>query len=50
MRWSSAAARELGVTERRVRYKIQNLNIDYETLFKKSRRRKTQTLNPPLQP
>jgi len=37
----SAAARELGITERMVRYKIQNLNIDYETLFKKRRRRKT---------
>lgn len=36
----SAAARELGITERMVRYKIQNLDIDYETLFKKRRRRK----------
>ena len=36
----SAAARELGITERMVRYKIQNLEIDYETLFKKRRRRK----------
>ncbi len=37
----SAAARELGITERMVRYKIQNLDIDYETLFKKRRRRKS---------
>lgn len=36
----SAAARELGITERMVRYKIQKLNINYETRFKK-RRRKT---------
>ncbi len=36
----SAAARELGITERMVRYKIQNLDIDYETLFKKRKRRK----------
>ncbi len=38
----SAAARELGITERMVRYKIQNLDIDYETLFKKRKRRKKQ--------
>ncbi len=37
----SAAARELGITERMVRYKIQNLDIDYETLFKKRKRRKS---------
>ena len=37
----SAAARELGITERMVRYKIQKLDIDYETLFKKRRRRKS---------
>ncbi len=37
----SAAARELGITERMVRYKIQKLDIDYETLFKKRRRKKT---------
>ncbi|MDF7823744.1 sigma 54-interacting transcriptional regulator [Pontiellaceae bacterium B12227] len=37
----SAAARELGITERMVRYKIQKLDIDYETLFKKRRKRKT---------
>ena len=36
----SAAARELGITERMVRYKIQKLDIDYETLFKKRRRKK----------
>jgi hypothetical protein len=33
---------ERRITERRVRYKIQHLNIDYKTLFKKRRRRKTQ--------
>lgn len=37
----SAAARELGITERMVRYKIQKLDIDYETLFKKRRKKKT---------
>ncbi|QBG47740.1 GAF domain-containing protein [Verrucomicrobia bacterium S94] len=37
----SAAARELGITERMVRYKIQKLDIDYETLFKKRRRKRT---------
>ncbi len=37
----STAARELGITERMVRYKIQKLDIDYETLFKKRRRKKT---------
>jgi Nif-specific regulatory protein len=37
----SAAARELGITERMVRYKIQKLDIDYETLFKKRRRKKS---------
>ncbi|MEI6890884.1 MAG: sigma 54-interacting transcriptional regulator [Pontiella sp.] len=36
----SAAARELGITERMVRYKIQKLDIDYETLFKKRRKKK----------
>ncbi|MBN2703054.1 MAG: sigma 54-interacting transcriptional regulator [Pontiellaceae bacterium] len=36
----SAAARELGITERMVRYKIQNLDIDYETLFRKRRKRR----------
>ncbi|MBN2685938.1 MAG: sigma 54-interacting transcriptional regulator [Pontiellaceae bacterium] len=36
----SAAARELGITERMVRYKIQNLDIDYDTLFKKRRKKK----------
>ncbi|MCF7849073.1 MAG: sigma 54-interacting transcriptional regulator [Kiritimatiellales bacterium] len=38
----TAAARELGITERMVRYKIKNLDIDYETLFKKRRRKKTE--------
>ncbi len=37
----SAAARELGITERMVRYKIQNLGIDYDTLFRKRRRKKS---------
>ncbi|VGO22420.1 sigma 54-interacting transcriptional regulator [Pontiella sulfatireligans] len=36
----SSAARELGITERMVRYKIKNLGIDYETLFKKRRRKR----------
>ncbi|HEY5621347.1 MAG TPA: sigma 54-interacting transcriptional regulator [Pontiella sp.] len=36
----SAAARELGITERMVRYKIQKLDISYETLFNKNRRKK----------
>ena len=36
----SAAARELGITERMVRYKIKNLDIDYDTLFRKRRKRK----------
>jgi Nif-specific regulatory protein len=39
----SAAARELGITERMVRYKIQNLNIDYDTLFKKRRKKRKTT-------
>lgn len=39
----SAAARELGITERMVRYKIQKLDIDYETLFKKRRKKKKST-------
>lgn len=36
----SAAARELGITERMVRYKIKNLDIDYDTLFKKRRKKR----------
>ena len=32
----SAAARELGYTPRMIRYKIQNLGIDYEKLFKRN--------------
>lgn len=35
----SAAARELGITERMVRYKIQKLDIDHGSLFKKRRRK-----------
>ena len=35
----SAAARELGITERMVRYKIQKLDIDYDTLFRKRRKK-----------
>ncbi len=31
----SAAARELGITPRMVRYKVRNLNIDYQRLFRK---------------
>ena len=31
----SAAARELGITARMVRYKLQTLNIDYDQLFRK---------------
>jgi len=33
----AAAARELGITARMVRYKIKNLGIDYENLFKRGR-------------
>lgn len=33
----SAAARELGITARMVRYKLKKLEIDYEELFKKRR-------------
>ena len=33
----SAAARELGITSRMVRYKIKNLRIDYNKIFKKTR-------------
>lgn len=33
----TAAARELGITGRMVRYKISNLNIDYNKIFKKAR-------------
>ena len=36
----AAAARELGITERMVRYKIKNLGIDYDTLFRKRRKKK----------
>ena len=39
----SAAARELGITDRMVRYKIKNLNIDYDTLFRKRRGKKNQS-------
>ena len=33
----NAAARELGISPRMVRYKIQNLDIDYQGLFKRAR-------------
>lgn len=36
----TAASRELGITSRMVRYKIQNLNIDYDRFFKKKKRSK----------
>jgi Nif-specific regulatory protein len=36
----SAASRELGITSRMVRYKIENLEIDYDKFFKKKRRSK----------
>jgi Nif-specific regulatory protein len=32
---ASAAARELGITSRMVRYKIKKLGVDYQRLFKK---------------
>ncbi|MBN2010534.1 sigma 54-interacting transcriptional regulator [candidate division KSB1 bacterium] len=35
----SAAAREIGYTPRMVRYKIKNLRIDYDGLFKRMKRR-----------
>jgi Nif-specific regulatory protein len=46
----SAAARELGITERMVRHKIQKLEIDYDTLFRKRRRRRKQGAPPKQQP
>ncbi len=33
---SNAAARELGITPRMVRYKIKTLNIDFQKLFGKA--------------
>jgi len=36
----NAASRDLGITSRMVRYKIENLEIDYEKFFKKKRRSK----------
>ncbi len=36
----SAAARELGITNRMIRYKIENLQIDYDGLFKSSGERR----------
>ena len=33
----NAAARELGISPRMVRYKVQNLDIDYQSLFKRGR-------------
>jgi DNA-binding NtrC family response regulator len=38
----NAASRDLGITSRMVRYKIENLNIDYDRFFKKKRRAKKQ--------
>jgi Nif-specific regulatory protein len=32
----NAAARELGITARMVRYKVRNLQIDYQDLFKRT--------------
>ena len=37
----TAAARELGITARMVRYKIRNLGIDYGGLFRKTPPRAT---------
>ena len=36
----NAASRDLGITSRMVRYKIENLDIDYDKFFKKKRRSK----------
>ena len=33
----NAAARDLGISPRMVRYKVQNLDIDYQSLFKRAR-------------
>ena len=33
----NAAAHDLGITPRMVRYKVQNLDIDYQSLFKRAR-------------
>jgi Nif-specific regulatory protein len=33
----NAAARDLGISPRMVRYKVQNLDIDYQSLFKRGR-------------
>lgn len=35
-----SAARELGITERMVRYKLEKLEIDHEAVFKKGRRKR----------
>ena len=32
----NAAARELGISPRMIRYKIRNLDIDYQSLFKRA--------------
>lgn len=37
----NAAARDLGITGRMVRYKIENLDIDYDRFFKKRKKRKS---------
>ena len=36
----NAASRDLGITSRMVRYKIENLDIDYEKFFKKRKKKK----------
>ena len=33
----NAAVRDLGISPRMVRYKVQNLDIDYQSLFKRAR-------------
>jgi Nif-specific regulatory protein len=35
----TAAARELGITSRMVRYKIEKLGVDYDRFFKRKTRR-----------
>ena len=37
----NAASRDLGITSRMVRYKIENLDIDYDKFFKKKRKKST---------
>ena len=38
----AAAGRELGITGRMVRYKIEKLGVDYERFFKRNRKRKSE--------